>query len=79
MYRVSDLQAVVQANRQYMSSKAKTDAEKEALFDTWVAAAMSGYSPEEIAQSCDFSAVYIRRVVRERGVEPSSRGPKPKK
>ncbi|GII86611.1 hypothetical protein Ssi03_46010 [Sphaerisporangium siamense] len=80
---MSDLQSVARASRQYEAKKAESEAQieaaRESMFDVWAAAAMAGYSPEEIAQNCGFSAAYVRRVVRERGVEPAARGPKRKK
>ena len=73
---MSDIRAVQQAERRYKSAQEKTEAAREAMFQVWVAAVMSGLSPEDIAAYSDFSAAYIRRTVRERGVEPLPPGRK---
>lgn len=73
------LESVADANQRYTESQKIADENKEALFNAWVAASRDGKTPEQIAQHCDFTVAYVRRIVRERGVPPLPRGPKARK
>lgn len=73
---MDELDQVSAANQRYTASQKTADQDKEALFGTWVTAVKAGHTPEQIAQHCDFTAAYVRRIVRERGAPPLPRGPK---
>ena len=75
---MDELETVANASERYRTSQKAADEDKAALFDTWVSAVTAGSTPEQIAQHCDFTAAYVRRIVRERGVPPLPRGPKRK-
>lgn len=66
------------ATTRYEQAKAEAEARLDDLFAAYANAAKAGVSPDELAKRGTFTASYIRRKVRERGVEPGKGGPKPK-
>src|SRR5690606_6091397 len=70
LYRMDELEKVDQADKQYRASKAAADRDKEALFETWVNAARAGHTADHIAARSAFTAAHIRRILRDRGIEP---------
>jgi hypothetical protein len=78
LYRMDELEKVDQADKQYRASKAAADRDKEALFETWVNAARAGHTADHIAARSAFTAAHIRRILRDRGIEPLPPGPKRK-
>jgi hypothetical protein len=75
---MDELDLVAAANQHYGELQKTADTAKETLFETWVTASRAGKTPEQIAEHCDFTTAYVRRIVRERGVPPLPRGPKRK-
>ena len=80
------------ADRAYTQAQAAANAAKEALFDACADSVRAGRTPDSIAErlkasktpeqleaGLTFTAAYIRRRVRERGVAPLHGGPKPRK
>ncbi|WP_067459279.1 hypothetical protein [Actinomadura macra] len=66
------------ATTRYNKAKADADAALEDLFTAYVDAATKGRTADELAQAGTFTASYIRKKLRERGVEPRKGGPKPR-
>ncbi|MFB4319336.1 hypothetical protein [Actinomadura sp. 21ATH] len=70
-----DAEFALAVTRYEEALKQEEDA-KAALFAAAAAAVRAGSSPEDLAAKAPFSAAYIRRQVRELGVEPRPRGPR---
>ncbi|WP_433329867.1 hypothetical protein [Spirillospora sp. CA-294931] len=81
-----------QADDAHTAARAAEEQAREALFDACAEAVKAGQSPEHIATRLKsrktpeqlelgygFTAAYIRRKVRERGVAGLPTGPKPRK
>ncbi|TDC65933.1 hypothetical protein E1200_17535 [Actinomadura sp. GC306] len=64
------------ATTRYRDLAEQAEAAKEALFDAYAEAAHAGSTADELAAEAPFTAGYIRRRIRERGVEPARGGPK---
>lgn len=67
------------ATSRYRDLDEQAEAAKEALFDAYADAARAGRTADDLAADSPFTAGYIRRKVRERGVERARGGPKPKR
>lgn len=67
------------ATTRYQKAKEEADAALDDLFDAYADAARAGRTADELAARGTFTASYIRRKLRERGVEPKKGGPKPRK
>ncbi|MBD2900072.1 hypothetical protein ABT299_30105 [Spirillospora sp. NPDC000708] len=66
------------AETRYLKAKKEADALLEDLFTAYVDAANAGRTADQLAKPETFTAGYIRRKLRERGVEPRKGGPKPR-
>ncbi|MFC9973514.1 hypothetical protein ACFVH6_21730 [Spirillospora sp. NPDC127200] len=67
------------ANTRYLKAKAEADQAANDLFDAYANAARAGHTADSLAQDTAFTAAYIRKQLRARGVEPRKGGPKPRK
>lgn len=70
---------VTLATTRYEKTKEEADAALEDLFAAYADAARAGRTADELAAHGTFTASYIRRKLRERGVEPRKGGPKPRR
>lgn len=66
-------------NTQYLTARQAADATREKLFDECADAVREGHTPDELAQVTAFTAVTIRKALRERDVAPLRSGPKSRK
>ncbi|WP_030172073.1 hypothetical protein [Spirillospora albida] len=66
------------ATTRYTKAKAEAEAALEDLFDAYAVAAQAGRTADDLAKNGTFTASYIRRKLRERGIEPRKGGPKPR-
>ena len=66
------------AETRYLKAKEEADSRLEDLFNAYVEAAKAGRTADQLAKPETFTAGYIRRKLRERGVEPRKGGPKPR-
>ena len=71
--------AVDQATARYLAAAAEAEAARQALFDACADAVRGGEAPDALATRTPFTAVTIRKELRERGVERLRSGPKPRK
>lgn len=67
-----ELARVAELDKQYAAIKG-------ALFASWADAVRAGHTAEEVHEHTVFSAVYIRKVVRNLGVPAMKPGPRPRK
>jgi hypothetical protein len=83
--------AVIAAERTFAEHLIAANDAKAALFDAYAQSVKAGRTPEDLATraterrtpeeikaGATFSAAYIRRQIRERGVGPLRTGPKPR-
>ncbi|QXJ19950.1 hypothetical protein AGRA3207_000567 [Actinomadura graeca] len=67
------------AETRYLKAKKEADALLEDLFSAYVDAADAGRTADQLAKPEIFTAGYIRKKLRERGVEPRKGGPRARK
>lgn len=66
------------ANARFVELKAQLDDAQKDLFAACAEAVRVGSTPERLAEKSAFTAAYIRRKIRDRGVAPLRTGPKPR-
>ncbi|MBT2208716.1 MULTISPECIES: hypothetical protein [Actinomadura] len=66
------------AETRYLQAKEEADTRLNDLFSAYVDAANAGRTADQLAKPETFTAGYIRKKLRERGVERRKGGPKPR-
>lgn len=76
LFRMDPMDALDQATSRYRDTEAAHDEARNAATQAVVEALRAGKRPTDVADRSPFTAAYVRRIARERGIEPARPGPK---
>lgn len=78
VWRMDDTQDALDAldagTRKYRRTEQAHEKARDEAIDAVVAALKQGVKPTEVTKRSPFSAAYVRRIARDHGIEPATKG-----
>lgn len=67
---------LAEATRRYRETEKSHDQARNAAMDAVAEALRAGHRPTDVADMSPFTAAYVRRIARDKGIGPARPGPK---
>ncbi|MGW7684877.1 hypothetical protein ACWGID_29325 [Kribbella sp. NPDC054772] len=69
---------LTEATRLYRQTESAHEAARQAVIAASLAALRAGLTPQEVEQHSPFTTTYVRKLARDAGIPPATRGPRPR-
>jgi hypothetical protein len=75
MFHMDSMEGLDRATARYRKTEAAHNDARAATVEAVIAALKAGERPTDVTNRSPFTAAYVRRLARERGIEPASKRP----
>ncbi|WP_157838426.1 hypothetical protein [Nocardia farcinica] len=72
----AELDKLKAATKRYLKIMKRAEEARKEVYEAVVEALRAGESPADVAENSPYTQPYTRRIAREHGIEPATRGPK---